>query len=164
MSLSSPTASMSQSDRVDPPPRMPAPSLPERVGMALVGCGLLGVLGVAAWLTPNPAHYGTHQQLGLPPCTFAVIAHKPCPTCGMTTAFAHVMHGEPWLAVRANAAGTLLCLAAIVAGPWLIVAAVRGRWCGWQARGTIAAYGAGVVLMVALLQWSLRLWSLAAGN
>ena len=79
---------------------------------------------------PSPPGYGTHQQLGLPPCTFWVLFGRPCPTCGMTTAWAHLMRGE-WLdACRANAGGALLGLLAMVAAPWLLGSA-DSRPIGW---------------------------------
>ncbi len=46
------------------------------------------VLGIAAWLTPSPSGMGTHTQLNLPQCGWIVMMDLPCPTCGMTTAFA----------------------------------------------------------------------------
>ena len=46
------------------------------------------VLGMAAWLQPALEGHGTHQQLGLRPCTFLSITGYPCPMCGATTTFA----------------------------------------------------------------------------
>ena len=51
-------------------------------------------LGIARALTPSPAGIGTHQQLGLPPCTFLHWTGFPCPSCGLTTCFAYAAHGE----------------------------------------------------------------------
>src|SRR6185503_8103051 len=62
--------------------------------VVMLGCGT--VLGVAAWLTPSPTGIGTHQQLHMPQCGWIAIADLPCPTCGMTTAFAHAAHGHLW--------------------------------------------------------------------
>ncbi|RMG03430.1 MAG: DUF2752 domain-containing protein, partial [Planctomycetota bacterium] len=53
--------------------------------------GLAGLLVIAAVLRPSPTGLGTHQQLGLPPCTFRAMFGSRCPTCGMTTAWSNVM-------------------------------------------------------------------------
>ncbi len=42
------------------------------------------VLGVARWLEPDAKGYGTHQQLGLPPCSSILLFGSKCPACGMT--------------------------------------------------------------------------------
>ena len=58
--------------------------------------GLTGLavvtLGIARALTPAPAGFGTHEQLGLPPCAFLHWTGFPCPSCGLTTCFAHAAH------------------------------------------------------------------------
>lgn len=60
-----------------------------RIGAAACASAILAVLCIAAWLRPDSAGHGTHQQLGLFPCGWVMALNKPCPTCGMTTAFAH---------------------------------------------------------------------------
>jgi hypothetical protein len=71
---------------------------------------------VAVRLEPNPAGLGTHQQLGLPPCTMRVIWELRCPACGMTTAWAHFVRGD-WLnSARVNLGGFLLALYCLWAG------------------------------------------------
>jgi MFS family permease len=52
------------------------------------------VLAIAAWLTPAPEGYGTHQQLGLSACTMLSLTGWPCPMCGMTTTFALLADGR----------------------------------------------------------------------
>ncbi|RMH29968.1 MAG: DUF2752 domain-containing protein [Planctomycetota bacterium] len=69
------------------------------------------VLIIAASLRPAEAGHGTHTQIGLPPCSWVVWFDKPCPTCGMTTAFANAGEGH-WLAsFVTQPAGMLLCVA-----------------------------------------------------
>ena len=94
---------------------------------ALLLVGLACVFGLAAWLEPDPSGIGTHTELGLPPCGFYVVFHKPCPSCGMTTAFAWVMHGHPLNALRAQPAGVAVFLAAAALFFYLPWAWWRGR-------------------------------------
>jgi len=84
------------------------------------------VLALALILKPDPSGLGTHMGLGLPPCGVWELFHKPCPSCGMTTAFALLMHGRPLQAVKAQPAGVAVFLAALWA--WLYIPlAVRRR-------------------------------------
>ena len=62
-------------------------------------------------LTPSPEHHGTHTQLGMPPCGFLVYTGYPCPGCGLTTSFAHMIRMEIFGAFQANPFGILLFLA-----------------------------------------------------
>ena len=84
------------------------------------------VLGLAAWLRPDPAGLGTHRQLGLPPCAFEQMTGVPCATCGCTTSFSHAANGsmldafttQPFGALLAvmTAMAVLTCGYAVVAG------------------------------------------------
>jgi hypothetical protein len=128
-----------------------------RLVIGAIGCGLALLLAVAAMLKPSPFQYGTHQQLGLPPCTFLVFFGVPCPTCGMTTAWADLMHGELIQAFRANSGGLLLAIVSMIAAPWLAFSAVRGRWLAWKPNGTAVGYVSTVIIVVLLVQWGFRL-------
>jgi len=128
-----------------------------RLWLSVLGTGLLALLAVAAWLEPDRSARGTHRQLGLPPCTFRTLTGRPCPSCGMTTAWAHLLRGEVADALRANVAGALLALVAVVAAPWLLVSAAAGRWVGWSPRSTPLAGAAVLFVAVVLLDWIRRL-------
>jgi hypothetical protein len=86
------------------------------VTWAVLFAGPLAVLITAATLTPSVAGHGTHTQLGLPPCGFLVYTGYPCPGCGLTTSFSHMIRLEVIGAFHANPFGILLflCTAAMV--------------------------------------------------
>ena len=114
-------------------------------------------LAVACLLEPNPLNRGTHQQLGLPPCTMFVVTGHRCPACGMTTAWAHLVRGH-WIgAFRANVGGALLGLLTLGAVPWLLVSAARGRWLGWVLDMDVLAWVLTAVMAVTLIDWGVRL-------
>ena len=125
--------------------------------LVLTAVGLSALLGVARALEPNPLGHGTHQQLGLPPCTFMMLFNRPCPSCGMTTAWAWLMRGQVAAATRANAAGTLLGVMAVIGVPWLLVSAARGRWLPGSPNAVVWAAIAATVTLVAIIQWGWRL-------
>jgi Protein of unknown function (DUF2752) len=71
---------------------------------------------------------GTHQQLGLPPCSFKTLAGVPCPSCGMTTSFTLLMCGDVWNSLKANFAGTMLATFGLLFIPWAMASAFFGRY------------------------------------
>lgn len=75
---------------------------------ALLLVGVLVMFGIGLYLTPNPSGHGTHQQLGLPPCTIYYLTGRPCPSCGLTTSVSAILHGQVALAWRANPIGFLI--------------------------------------------------------
>jgi hypothetical protein len=79
---------------------------------ALLLLGVLVMVGVGLYLTPDPAGHGTHQQLGLPPCTIYYLTGRRCPSCGLTTSVSAILHGQFGLAWRANPTGFLIVAAA----------------------------------------------------
>lgn len=94
--------------------------------------GLLVVFLIAFRLNPyredGSAHsMATHQQLGLPPCSFADKTGMPCPACGMSTSFALLVRGDLPNSLRANWVGTMLAALCLAFIPWAAHGIVRGR-------------------------------------
>ena len=75
----------------------------------------------------------------------------------MTTAWAHLMRGEWLAACRTNAGGALLGVLAIVAAPWLLGSAIRGRWLGVAPSERAAAWISAIVMLVTMIDWAIRL-------
>lgn len=126
--------------------------------LLVLAAGVVGVFAIAAWLKPyeadgRPRLMATHSQLGLPPCNFVRLCGMPCPTCGMTTSFALLMHGDPVASMRANFAGTLLAVMLLVGTPWVVLSAVSGYWRGvrWPERWILG--GAILVGVVTIGRW-----------
>jgi hypothetical protein len=134
-----------------------------RWGLAIAGLVLLAVLGLARWLRPDPRGFGTHGQLGLPPCQFRATIGLPCPSCGLTTAFAWMVRGRPDQAWRANPAGCVLAPLAAVLGVWLLAVAARGGPVGTRSVDLPCVVAAVVAAVVTLLAWAARLASLVVG-
>ena len=132
-----------------------------RWSMGLTGAVMWSLLVVAFCLQPDPRGIGTHEQLGLPPCMFSVICGFRCPSCGMTTSWAHLTHGRVQQALQASASGSLLSCLALLGGGHLLVSAATGRWLTrWKNENTGAVLAATVGGLV-LIEWMIRL---AAGR
>lgn len=114
---------------------------PRLIGLA-VAVPALALLTLAAFLSPSSGGLGTHEQLGLPPCGWVAMMDIPCPTCGMTTAFAHAADGNLLASFRTQPMGAALALATAIA-------CVTGFW--------VAATGAAVG------PWLRRLWGPRTG-
>lgn len=99
-------------------PQRDEPTVATRILSGLVASACLAILAFAAWLEPAAAGHGTHEQLGLPPCAWPALFHIPCPTCGMTTAFAAAADGHLARALIAQPFGLLLALG-IAAAFWI---------------------------------------------
>jgi hypothetical protein len=92
---------------------------------AVLFLGPLAVLITAAMLTPTAEGHGTHTQLGLPPCGFIVYTGYPCPGCGLTTSFAHMIRLQIGGALGANPFGVLLFLCTAAMVPLALLGIVR---------------------------------------
>lgn len=135
-----------------------------RVAWGVIATAMAAVLVTAAILTPAKEGMGTHEALGLPPCSLVVTSGLPCPTCGMTTSFAHAMRGQFISAFIAQPMGLMLWV-----GTWLIAiygtsVAVRGKglWINWDRLAPRLMLTLGICMM---LGWGFKIaWGMATGT
>ncbi len=119
---------------------MISPWLFDKLIKIAVIMGCIWLVGTAWKVEPDSRGYGSHEQLGLEACGYLRACGHPCPTCGMTTAFANTVRFRLVPAWRANPAGMLLCLLVMVLPGALIHSMVTGqplarffvgRWSGY---------------------------------
>jgi len=119
--------------------------------------GLVGLLGLARTLVPDPRGFGTHTQLGLRPCAFLTMTGRLCPTCGMTTSFAWIMRGKVVRSWQANPAGCLLSLLSFPLIAWLIASAAANEPIGFQSLADPLMSLVLAAVAVSLIVWLVRL-------
>ncbi len=114
------------------------------------------LLGIAGQLRPAAAGLGTHQQLGLPPCTMRVILGIRCPSCGMTTSWSYFARGQLLDSLATNSGGCLLAIFSLAFAAISVRAAIGGEFPGYVAQKWL-----GVSLLaiaaVTLVDWAVRL-------
>lgn len=123
--------------------------------------GWVAVFVVAVALDPYQGgsvwREGTHQQLGLPPCTFKVLTDLPCPSCGMSTSFALFVRGDVWNALQANAVGAGLAALGIVFVPWSLISVWRRRWLWFRSIEPVAIRLLVIFLIAMFARWGIVL-------
>ncbi len=129
-----------------------------RVSLVVIALGLCVIFGIAAYLHPydpdgTPRSMATHTQLGMPPCNMIALTGKPCPSCGMTTSFSLLVHGDVRNSLRANWVGTLLALVWMSLIPWGIGSAIRGKPLGIRSIEGPLTLLVGVFFTLMLARW-----------
>lgn len=140
-------------------PPLDALKLPSwlRVLSLLVSIGLAATLLVARSLSPAEAGIGTHQQLGLPPCTSIVLWNSPCPACGMTTSWAWFTRGQLLIAAKTNVGGTLLAIIALAYIPAGCYFCFVGRTSFKERFSLGLAASLILAILLAIVQWYFRM-------
>ena len=129
----------------------------QRTALIVSGSILLALLATGYWLIPDPRGVGTHEQLGLPPCTIHLLWGLRCPGCGMTTSWAYYVRGQWVNSAQANLGGMALAMLSTVLVPWALVSGARGRWCGQPVGEKVAVAIATTLVAVILMDWAIRL-------
>lgn len=128
----------------------------DRIVGAFLAAVCLAVLLVASGLRPAPAGHGTHEQLGLMRCGFVIATGKPCPTCGMTTAFAHAANGDLLSSLRTQPFGALLAVLT-ACGFWVGgYVAITGSRVGGHVARLLSPRVFWVMAGLALLSWGYK--------
>lgn len=119
------------------------------------------VLALAFRLRPAPEGFGTHEQLGLPPCPFLRLAGLPCPGCGLTTSFAHMARFDLAGALAAQPFGVYAFLLTFMLVP--LAASFILRRVSWQEacelRGLRFVFYLTGALWLAGWVWKLAVWN-----
>ena len=130
-----------------------------RVMLAVSGLSLLGLFGVARFLSPDPSGFGTHEQLGMMPCGFKLMFGIPCPSCGMTTSWSWLVRGEISHACQTHFGGVLLGVFCGVLAIGSIASGIRGRWFPCLPSGFWWGLVLGGIGVAILGTWFLKLWT-----
>ncbi|MDA8746430.1 DUF2752 domain-containing protein [Rubripirellula amarantea] len=117
----------------------------------------LVLLGVSRTLVPDSDGLGTHQQLGLPPCSMRVVMGVRCPACGMTTSWAYFTRGEWRASIESNAGGFMLAILALLVCPVVLRCIWRSVYPS-QAQQTWLLFALLAVLAVTIVDWSVRVF------
>lgn len=146
------------------PARPPLPTAPwsskeamlSRAIWALLFLTPVAVVITAMILVPDHSDLGTHGQLGLPPCGFFVFTGYPCPGCGLTTAFAHMVRLELHGAWTANPFGIPLFLSTVAFIPFAALGFLRG-WSVLDALDRVHAEKIAIALsLMSVITWVAR--------
>ena len=129
-----------------------------RFSLLVIGLSLLGLFVTARCLRPDPAGFGTHRQLGLRECTMVRLLNRPCPSCGMTTAWAWLVRGNVSASATANLGGLVMGILGMAMVPWAIGSALTGRWLLAKPRQHWLIATAVVIVIVILIDWIQRCW------
>lgn len=133
-----------------------------RAVWAASGAIATAVLVIARVLTPDPSGFGTHTQLGLPPCFFFQLTSLPCPACGLTTSFAHMARLEITSAMRANVLGLPLFVLTALAVPSSAYACARALPVIPTIELLRVSRVAAIIGVAALIAWIARVAALLA--
>jgi len=131
----------------------------QRLTLAGICLGLIGGFTLATQVTPDSRGFGTHQQFGLPPCSFQIMFSLPCPSCGGTTSFAHFVRGEWGQSIRSNVGAFLLALVCLFSIPWTACSAWQGRLLQIQSPVPVLLGVLVTISGAAGIQWLQRLLS-----
>lgn len=125
----------------------------QRISSALVAVASLALILTAASLSPASQGHDTHTQLGLSSCSWPILYEAPCPTCGMTTAFAHAADISPLQSLKSQPFGAMLALATAAAFWICLHTALTGSLAAPTALSQFSPRSLYFILGLALAAW-----------
>ena len=131
------------------------------VGSAVLAAGALVALGLL--LTPDARGVGTHEQLGLRPCTTMKLWNIPCPGCGLTTSVTMATQGDFWVSFKNQPFGLVCFLLGVAFVVWTPIAHFRGRDLWADVNALRIGRWAAILGVLAALAWVYKIWLVRAG-
>ena len=75
----------------------------------------------------------------------------------MTTSWSYLVRGQVLSALASNTGGTLLGVLALLAAPWMVISALRGKWFLGIPSEPLVLSALGAFVVVTLADWLVRL-------
>ena len=125
------------------------------LGVALLVPLVMVAMGL--YFEPDARGIGTHEQLGLRPCTTMDLWGFPCPGCGVTTSVTMAVQGRPWDSFVTQPFGFGIAVGAVLFVLWALWGQVTGRDLYRRLMGLrLGRWGAALVAFV-LASWIYKL-------
>ena len=118
---------------------------------------LISGFGLSVYLKPSSRGFGTHEQLGLAPCSFQQLVNLPCPSCGMTTSFSHFVRGQWLRSLQASTTAFVLALVCASMVPWCLASLQKKHLWKVDRPDTALLILMGCLYLVAGVEWVVRL-------
>ncbi len=103
-----------------------SPWLDRAIAIAIAGAAV-AVTVMLLRVEPDPRGHGTHEALGMSPCSWPRTHGMPCPTCGATTAACLLVHGRPFAAIATQPFGAAIAAFGLWLGGIALYCLLRGR-------------------------------------
>jgi hypothetical protein len=146
-------------DTQEPIDALPYMTLWVRGALVCLASFLIVIFSIAIYLNPyqgdgTAKRWGTHQGLGLPPCTFQEQTGYPCPSCGMTSSFALLIRGDLWHSLQANFAGTMLGSFCLFLIPWSLASIFKQRLLFVRSFEMMLTIVVSTLMAVMMMRWA----------
>ncbi len=96
------------------------------VTLALLLMSTAAILALGLFASADGRGFGTHEQLGLPPCQMMAMTGVPCPGCGVTTSVTLAAKGKASESLATQPLGLLLVLFVPLLTLFAVLLHVRG--------------------------------------
>ncbi len=130
----------------------------ERALYILILIGLLAPFSLGLILHPSSTGAGTHEQLGLPPCSFKTTFGIPCPLCGLSTFFANLVRLNLSQAFLAHPGGFVLLFFIILALPVTTRKIIHSDFRISEKTALLSFKAFKVSLMLWLIAWCFKIY------
>jgi len=129
-----------------------------------ISVACLTILLIAARLAPSPTGIGSHTGLHFQRCQFEFRTGIPCPTCGMTTSFAHFVRGQFLASLYVQPMGMCLALLTTLTFWAALYIALTGRPSHRLFRFIPTHYYLLPIFTLTILAWAWKIWIHLSGR